>query len=224
MEPKKSTVADFMATNVVFVSPDALLLEAAQTMSKNSFTGLPVVDVSNKVIGILTEYDLLTKGTSIHLPTFLKLINQFDVYRKDQSLIQDDIKKILSLKVSDVMNKEPLVLQSSVSIEDAAKTFAEHHKVNPIPIVDEGGRLAGILSRSDIIKFYAGVSPQHAAHAKGAPQGTDRAVSDFLSDFEKNFISVSRYRTKYWLLISLGFLIVGIIAATIFILQINISF
>ena len=122
------------------------------------------------------------------------------------------------------MNKEPLVLQSSVSIEDAAKTFAEHHKVNPIPIVDEGGRLIGILSRSDIIKFYAGVSPQHAAHTKGAPQGTDRAVSDFLLDFEKNFIAVSRYRTKYWLLISLGFLIVGIIATTIFILQINISF
>ena len=224
MEMPKNTIAYFMTKGTVSVSPEMSLLEAAQLMYQNSFTGLPVVDTSKKVIGIMTEYDLLTKGSAIHLPTFLKLINQFDVYRKDKSLIQDDIKKILSLRVSDVMNKDPLTLQANTSVEETAKTFAEHHKVNPILIVDKDGRLAGVVSRSDIIKFYAGVSPAHIAHLRGTPESTDRAVRDFLSDFERNFVAVSRYRTKYWLLMSVGFLIIGIIATTIFILRVDINF
>src|SRR3989344_7801942 len=135
MEPTKSTIDHFMSNNVVSVSPETPLLEAAQLMYQESFTGLPVIDDAKKIVGIMTEYDLITKGSAIHLPTFLKLINQFDVYRKDKSLIQDDIKKILSLRVSDVMNKDPLTLQANTSVEETAKTFAEHHKVNPILIV-----------------------------------------------------------------------------------------
>src|SRR3989338_1304762 len=144
MEMPKNTIAYFMTKGTVSVSPEMSLLEAAQLMYQNSFTGLPEVDTSKKVIGIMTEYDLLTKGSAIHLPTFLKLINQFDVYRKDKSLIQDDIKKILSLRVSDVMNKDPLTLQANTSVEEVAKTFAEHHKVNPIPIILKERRLVGI--------------------------------------------------------------------------------
>ncbi len=224
MDTKRSRVAGFMTREAVSVTPETALLAAAHIMAEHNFAGLPVVDGSKKVVGILTEYDLLTKGSAIHLPTFLKLINQFDVYKKDQSLIRDDLRKILSLKVQDVMNDDPLVLFEETPIEDAARTFAEHHKVNPIPIVDQDGLLAGVLSRSDIIKFYADTRPQHPSHAHGTPYVTDQAVSEFLNDFEKNFVAVSRYRTRHWFLISLGFLIVGIIAATIFILRVDISF
>lgn len=219
-----SKVEDFMVKNVVAVSPDTPLMEAANTMFQGGFTGVPVVDHERKVIGILTEYDLLTKGSAIHLPTFLKLMQEFDVYKKDQSLIAGDLKKILELRVQDVMNDDPLVLRPWASVEDAARTFGEHHKVNPIPVVDQEGKLVGLLSRFDIVKFYGHAEPHVPTNIKGAPYAADRAIKDYMSDFEKNFIAVSRYRTKYWFLISAAFLIVGVILATIFILQVNINF
>jgi len=217
-------IRNFMIKDVVSVRPDTPLLEATNTMLKGGFTGVPVVDEKNAVVGILTEYDLLTKGSSLHLPTFLKLIKEFDVYKKDESLISEDLKKILNLKVLDLMNDDPLTLNPNMPIEEAAKVFAEHHKVNPILIVDENKKLIGVLSRFDVIKFYGGTAPVHPAHEKGAPYLADRAVKDFLVNFEKNFVAVSRYRTKYWFLISLAFLVVGIIATTIFILRVEIDF
>ena len=219
-----SLIKDFMAHDVVSVRPDTPLLEATDMMLKGSFTGVPVVDRGGVVVGILTEYDLLTKGSSLHLPTFLKLVKEFDVYKKDESLISGDLKKILNLKVQDLMNDDPLTLSPEMPIEEAAKAFAEHHKVNPIPIVDGERKLVGLLSRFDIVKFYGGVSPTHPAHEKGAPYVADRAVKDFLASFEKNFVAVSRYRTRYWFVVSLAFLVVGIIAATIFILRVEINF
>ena len=68
---KQVTVKDFMAKDIKTVSPTTPLLEAASLMLKGGFTGVPVIDPQRKVVGILTEYDLLTKGSSIHLPTFL---------------------------------------------------------------------------------------------------------------------------------------------------------
>lgn len=217
------TVREFMAKNVTSVTPDAPLLEATNAMFKGGYTGVPVVDRERKVVGVLTEYDLLTKGSAIHLPTFLKLVQEFDVYKKDQSLIEGDLRKVLNLKVQDVMNDDPLTLREDTSIEEATKTFAEHHKVNPIIVVDEAGKLVGILSRFDVIKFYGHTEPSHPAKEHGTPYITDRAVKDFMADFEKNFVAVSRYRTKYWFLISLAFLVVGIILATIFILRVCIG-
>src|SRR5690348_6470148 len=127
-------VKDFMTTKVVSVHPETPLAEASQLLFSHRLSGLPVIDKEAKVVGIVTQYDLLTKNTQLHLPTFLKLLEQFDLYKKDKSLIKDDLKKILKLRVEDVMNKEPLVLPATATLQEASEIFAAHHRVNPIPI------------------------------------------------------------------------------------------
>lgn len=127
-------------------------------MLEGGFGGLPVVNKDSVVVGILTDYDLTIKGSALHLPTFLKLLKEFEIYKKDSSLIKDDLEKILKMSVADAMNEEPLVLQEGASIEEAVKTFGEHHRVNPIPIVDKDNKLVGILSRRDIIKLFGSKS------------------------------------------------------------------
>ncbi len=217
------TLKDFMSPEVVVVHSDTKVLDVAHIMAEHNFTGLPVVRDDNTLVGIVTEYDLLTKGSAIHLPTFLSLIEHFDIYKKDHSLVPPDVEKIVAMRVEEIMNSDPLTLASTVSLEDAARAFAEHHKVNPIPIVDETKKVIGILSRSDIIKFFTGVRPGHAEHAKGAPDPIEHTVESYLHDFERDFIAVSRVRTRTWLWASLGFLLIGIIIATVFILNIDIS-
>ncbi len=222
MDPK-TTVGDFMAREVISVKPETSLLEAADLLFKKNLTGLPVIDASRRVVGILTEYDLITKGSAVHLPTFLKLLKDFKVYRKDKPLIKDELKKILTLKVKDVMNPEPLLLYPETSLEEAVRTFGEHHKVNPIPIVNNAHQLVGILSRFDIIKLYAGTTP-HPARSKGSPEPADRAVNEFIEDFGGRFVAVSRARTRVWFWVSATFLIAGILIALFLMLQIEPNF
>lgn len=214
-------VSDLMTKNVSFVYQDTSVIEAAQIMFTNGFEGLPVITKDNKVVGIVTEYELITKGNQMHLPTLVKLMKEFSLYRQDKSLIRDDLKKLVALKVGDVMNKDPLVLAPAATIEDAAKVFAEHHRVNPIPVVDQNNRLMGILSRYDIIKLYAGGEITNMHHPKTSERNLDARVDQFIDSFEKEFIMVSKFRTKFWFIISLLFLIVGFILAFSLILRIG---
>lgn len=214
-------IADLMTKNVISVYPETPLMEASQILFDRHLSGLPVVDQNKKLVGILTEYDLLTKGTQIHLPTFLKLLKEFDLYKKDQFLIKDELKKMFDLTVVDVMNKEPFFLWSSATIEETTAAFAEHHRVNPIPIVGEDNKLVGIVSRHDLIRLYAGDRTPSLRLVRGG-RGLDARVDRFLKTFEDDFVMVSKFRTRFWFVFSLLFAIIGFVIA--FALIVRVSF
>lgn len=212
MRVEPPSIQDIMTKNVITVRPETPLLEAAHVISTRGFSGLPVVTEAGKLSGILTEYDLLTKGTAIHLPTFIKLLQEFQIYKNDKSLVSDDVKKIVTTTVGEVMNDDPFVLSTHASLEEALLAFSEHHRVNPIPIVDGNGILKGIVSRYDVIKFYSPFAPNSAV-VMSNERNLDKKMDAFLHAFEKKFIFVSRFRSKYWLFFSLLFLVVGFFIA-----------
>jgi len=117
-----------MTQSVISVLPDTTLIQAVTIILNNGFNGIPVTNKEGVLVGILTEYDI--------------------VYKKNQGLLRDD------MVVSDIMNTEPLSLSENATIEEVAGAFSEHHKVNPIPIVSENGRVVGIVSRHDIVKLF----------------------------------------------------------------------
>lgn len=154
MAEKYITVEDFMTKQVVSVHPETPLLEAAQILMGRNFDGLPVVNQDGVLVGLLTEYDLISKSTMIHLPTFQKILWQMSVFEKDTSEFQKNIAEITRLAVQDVMNKEPLTFDKHTSYENVVKTFMEHHRINPIPVVDEKRKVIGVVSRFDVLKPF----------------------------------------------------------------------
>ncbi|MBU6414828.1 CBS domain-containing protein [Patescibacteria group bacterium] len=154
MTDKQINVQDFMTKQVVSVHPETPLLEAAQILMSRNFDGLPVVDHNGILAGLLTEYDLISKSTMIHLPTFQKILWQMSVFEKDTSAFQKNVAEITRLAVRDVMNNDPLTFDEHTSYEDAVKTFMEHHRINPIPVVDAKRKVVGVVSRFDILKPF----------------------------------------------------------------------
>ena len=216
-------VSDFMTKGVVSITPEMSLMEAANILYSQSFNGAPVVDAQNRLIGILTEYDLIQKDTSLHIPTFLKLIKEFDIYRKDKHFINDELKKIFSVKVKDVMNPEPLTINLEADMDEAVRLFSEHHRVNPIPVTDKGNTVVGIISRCDILQFYA-PSPDLSKFLRTNPERHyDKKVNEFLNKFEEKFVFVRKSRTRFWLLFSAIFLVIGFIAAIAWTLSVKIK-
>ena len=145
-------ITDIMTKEVVSVDPEVPLFEAAKILSDHNFNGVSVVDKENKLIGILTQYDLISQGSFIHLPTLQKILKDINVFGQDKSHFKKEFKDVIALKVKDVMNKEPLTLHDYVSYEDVVTAFREHHRVNPIPVINSEGKVVGIVSRYDVLK------------------------------------------------------------------------
>ena len=117
-----------MNSRVISVLSDTPILTAIDIILTNNFNGVPVTDKDGVLIGILTKYDLI--------------VNRFS--------IRDD------MKVRDLMNNDPLFLAENANIEDAVKEFADHHRVDPIPIVSPDKKVVGIISRYDMVRMFKG--------------------------------------------------------------------
>ena len=136
------------------VYPETSLLEAHNIIAAHQFDGAPVVDKENTLIGILTEYDLIVKGSSLHLPTFQKILAELSVYQKDKRQFQNEVEELKQLTVKDVMNNDPLMLPDTASFEEVVTAFRDHHRVNPIPVVDANKKVVGVVSHYDVLKLF----------------------------------------------------------------------
>jgi|SRR3989338_6860382 len=145
-------ITDIMTKEVVSVTPEMPLFEAAKILSEHNLDGAPVVNETNKLLGILTEYDLISQSSSIHLPTLQKILQDIKVFGKDKSQFKKEFQDVIALKVQDVMNDDPLTLAPDDSFEEMVKAFREHHRVNPIPVIDKNKKVVGVVSRFDVLK------------------------------------------------------------------------
>src|SRR3989344_4338197 len=199
------TIKSLMTKDVISVTPETPLMDAVNLMLSNSFTGIPVVNQEGIVQGLLSEQDMVINGESLHLPTLMKLLTEFDFYKKETYQIKNDLVKLFNLKVADAMNHNPILISHKASVEEANKIFADHPKANPLPVVDDNKKLVGVLALYDLLKLY-GVHVQ-------SKRAVDKNVDEFINKFERQFVLVSKFRTQTWWIASLLFAVVGFIIA-----------
>ncbi len=219
---QKLFVKDIMTPNPTAIGPEDSVIYAAKLIADGNFNGLPVIDSENKVIGILTEYDLISKGEALHLPTLINILGNIDFYRKDSGLVKDELKKLLLIKVKDIMNPVPLVVRDDAPIQMLAEMFAEHHRVNPIPVIDLTHKLVGVVSRYDLVRFFADRASTPRIEAD-KPEVLEKKTRDFVADLGQRFVLVSRGRARFWPFVSFLFIIVGFVIAFAIILRIAVK-
>jgi len=144
---KRIPVSDVMTRDVITVKKDMNIKDVARLLSEKRISGVPVVDDLNRVIGIVTEADIIFQTgqkRSRGLREFLReLIGEPH---------PKDIKEPLSdLRVEDIMSTPVITATSDMDIRDVAAIFAEK-RIKRIPVVDSEGRLIGIISRQDIVR------------------------------------------------------------------------
>lgn len=142
---------DIMTKEVISVHIDTPLLDVAKVLAEHNFDGVPVIDNDDKLIGLVTEYDLINKTSAVHLPTLQVILRNLPQFKKEEQHFQQEI---LSLKVSDIMNKDPLTISSDMPYDEIIKLFKEHHRVNPIPVVDKDKKIIGVISRFDVLRPF----------------------------------------------------------------------
>ncbi len=136
-------VEDVMTRNVISVDKYENILHVAHILSNKNISGLPVVDRENKVIGIITQADILSMVGMRKEHTFKDLLK----HMLGEPLPERKIGDI----VADIMVSPALTVKPSANIAEVAKLM-EERKIRRLPVVDDQGKLVGIISRADILK------------------------------------------------------------------------
>ncbi len=159
MQTKTSVkVKELMTTDVIAFKPDDKIPHVAKTFRTKRISGAPVIDDQKKVVGVISEADIMKLTAAIPFPD-IDPLNPFPVfsmssYMKKVKKIPDDIDTIFDGYVKDVMSKNPVTISPDDSISDAAQIMRKND-FNRIPVVDAGGKLVGLIAREDIIAVFA---------------------------------------------------------------------
>lgn len=141
---------DLMNREVITVNRETTVKEVARLLLEHKISGLPVVDKENRVIGIVSEGDLIYQDKKLHTPAFLEILGGI-IYLENPNRLGQDLIKMTAVKVGDLMTTRVYTVREDAQLEDIATIMVEK-KVNRIPVVDGAGRLAGIISRQDLVK------------------------------------------------------------------------
>ncbi len=147
------TLRDIMSTDVLTFGPDDSVRDAMQAMVDRDVDGVPVVDADGKVVGVLTNGDLIVRESRLHFPTLVSILGaSFEIKPKD---FDEDLDKALGSYVREVMSHPARTCRDDATVEEAA-TLMHEHDVARLPVVDADGRLVGLVSRGDIIRGMLG--------------------------------------------------------------------
>lgn len=122
---------DIMSKNIIFARPDETIKEVSLKMLKNKISGLPIIDNSGKIVGIISQTDIV------------KLSEKYNE------------KELEKLKVDEIIKRKRrlIVARENTSIKRLIKLMIKHD-ISRIPIVDKEYKVIGIVSKLDILKIF----------------------------------------------------------------------
>ncbi|MCC5648896.1 CBS domain-containing protein [Nostoc sp. XA013] len=147
------TVADVMSRDPIVVRAETPLNEAIQILAERRISGLPVVDDVGKLLGIISETDLMWQETGVTPPAYIMFLDSV-IYLKNPATYERDLHKALGQTVGEVMSKNPITISPDKTLREAA-TIMHDRSVHRLPVLDSTDQVIGILTRGDIIRAMA---------------------------------------------------------------------
>jgi CBS domain-containing protein len=149
---EKLRVKDIMQSDVIIVGPEMTVRELADILAEHKISGVPVVDDERRVIGMVSEADVILQDADLHFPYYIQFLESI-IYLESVSKFEERYRKAFGTKVADIMSKEVISISADASVGEAATLMADA-KVNRLPVTD-GHTLVGIVTRGDIVRAIA---------------------------------------------------------------------
>jgi len=142
-------VKDIMTRDLITVSPEMEIVHAAKLLLEKRISGVPVVDGTGKMVGILCQSDLITQQKRFPIPSVFTLLDGI-ISLTSMKHIEKEAQKISATTVAHAMTPNPFTVTPEMSIEEVA-TIMVDKKFHTLPVVDKE-KLVGIVGKEDILK------------------------------------------------------------------------
>jgi len=159
--------SDVMTRDILSVRPDATVAEAIRTMLDNRISGLPVIDEAGRLVGILTEGDLLRRsetGTERQRARWLEIL-------MGPGRLAGEYVRTHGRRVEGIMTRDLVSVTPDTPLREVVELM-ERRRIKRVPVLD-GDVPVGILSRADLLRALAG-----ALEKKPAPPTSDEEIRE----------------------------------------------
>ena len=143
---------DIMSVNVITVKKEASVRELAALLLLNDISGAPVVDADGRVVGVVTESDLIFQNKKVHLPTAVASLDAFLFLERPEKM-EKELKKIAGATVGDICSHNLISVAPETGLDELATLMSEK-QVHTLPVM-AAGELVGVIGKSDIIRTIA---------------------------------------------------------------------
>ena len=148
------TVRDIMAPNPPTVHPETPVEEVIELLRRHELPGVPVVDGEGRVVGMVTEADLVLPDDQgdLHLPHYINLFGG-TVFLEPLGRFEGRLRKAFASNAADMMSADPDTVAPDTDVKDAARLVHDSGH-NRLPVVEDG-RLVGVVTRLDLLGALA---------------------------------------------------------------------
>ena len=143
------SVKDIMTRDVITVSPETDIAHAARLLLEKSVNGVPVVDETGTLVGILCQSDLVAQQKKFPIPTIFTLLDGF-IPLTSMKHLEKEVRKITATTVADAMSPNPVTVRPDASIEEVGTIMVDRN-FHTLPVVDKGD-LVGIVGKEDVLR------------------------------------------------------------------------
>jgi CBS domain-containing protein len=168
-------VRDVMTSPVISIEPDTHILQAVRIMLQRHISGLPVVGKDGRLVGIVTEGDLLRRAetdTQKRRPRWLEFLI-------GPGRLADEYTRSHGRKVDEIMTAEPLTVTEDTRLEEVVKVM-EKRRIKRLPVL-RGNEVVGIVSRANLLHALAGVARDVKPTSTSDQVIRDLVVAEFAS-------------------------------------------
>lgn len=143
------TAKDIMTTPAITISPETDITEAAKILLDKDINGLPVVDDSGRLVGIICQSDLVRMQKSLPIPSLFTLLDGF-VPLSSAAQMEAEVKRIAASRVADAMTTKVVSIAPDTGVDDIAALIVDK-KFHTLPVLDQG-KLLGVVGKSDVLR------------------------------------------------------------------------
>jgi len=141
-----------MTKQFLTISPEMSVEELARLLLRKDVTGAIIVDKKGKLLGVVTEGDLIAKEKNLHLPTVVSLFDSA-IYLETSEHFKSELHKMVAAKVEDIYTKNPITIEIGSSLADIATLMSEK-RIHFLPVMNEN-RVDGIVGRREVLRALA---------------------------------------------------------------------
>lgn len=148
--PRELAVTAVMSTEVISVTADTSIEDAVALLGHHHISGAPVVDDGGRLIGLLDDSDLIVSDARLHAPTVIEILGAYFPLPGERHRFDEDVRHALASTVGELMEDDPPSVLVTATVEDVA-TVIHDRGVSRVPVVDDTGRVVGIVTRGDLV-------------------------------------------------------------------------
>jgi CBS domain-containing protein len=147
------TVANWMNRELITVMPSTPISEAVKLLVDRHIGGLPVIDDAGKLVGVISESDLMWREQGVEQPPYMLFLGGI-IYFQNPLTYDRDLHKALGQTVGEVMTPHAISITADTTLPEAAKIMHDK-KLHRLPVVDEHQHPIGIITEGDIVRAIA---------------------------------------------------------------------